>query len=86
MLKFVSLLTMTSDLWRSNALTVPSKDELTTTLPEALKHTPVTPDACSEKVTKQNPEVVCQSFTCASKKRTKGNTDMPEGGPLTTAG
>lgn len=51
-------------LWRSNARTVPSREQLSTTLPEVLKQTPVTPDKWSEKVTKQNPEVVFQSFTC----------------------
>ena len=53
-----------TDLWRSKALTVPSREQLTTTLPKALKQTPVTPEVWSENVTKQKPEVVFHSFTC----------------------
>jgi hypothetical protein len=52
-----------TNLCRSKALTVPSREALTTTLPEELKVTPVTADECSENVTKQNPEDVFQSFT-----------------------
>ena len=55
---------MSANLCRSKALTVPSRDALTTTLPEALNNTPVMAEAWSENVTKQNPEVVFQSFTC----------------------
>lgn len=50
-------------LWRSKALTVPSREELTTTLPEALNVTPVTAEEWSVKVTKQKPEDMFQSLT-----------------------
>lgn len=50
-------------LCKSKARTVPSREQLSTTLPEALKQTPVTPEECSENVTKQNPDVVFHSFT-----------------------
>jgi hypothetical protein len=50
-------------LCRSNALTVPSREALNTTLSVELKTTVETAAVCSEKVTKQNPVPVFHSFT-----------------------
>lgn len=60
-----------TNLCKSNALTVPSKDALTTTLPEELNTAPVTAEECSENVTKQNPEATFHSFTCTHHTQSK---------------
>ena len=51
-------------LWRSNARTVPSREELTTTLSDELNTTQETAAECSVNVTKQNPVPVFHNFTC----------------------
>ena len=51
-------------LWRSNARTVPSREELTTTLSDELNTTLETAAECSVNVTKQNPVPVFHNFTC----------------------
>ena len=57
-------------LLRSKALTVPSKDELNTTWLLGANVTPVTPQLCSLKVTKQNPDNMFHSLTCKAHKNT----------------
>ena len=64
MVGFLYFQTKLTDLCRSKALTVPSREAPSTTLPEELNVTPVTAEECSENVTKQNPEDVFHSLTC----------------------